>query len=48
MDFILSFSFYGLKILGKASIPSGANWANTETKGIEVEAGEKEPEDRED
>lgn len=28
--------------MGQASIPSGANWANTKTKGIEEEAGDKE------
>lgn len=48
MDFILFFSFYGLKELGKASVPSGANWASIKTKGIEEEAGGNELEDRED
>lgn len=28
--------------MGQALIPSGANWANTKTKGIEEEAGDKE------
>ena len=34
------FPFMVQKKLSKASIPSGANWASTKTKGIEEEAGE--------